>query len=154
VGRETAVDVPRTLREGVHPVEEDGGGETFGIGVVGEAVADGSEELKAGLEMEGGFVFKDGGEGLTGPGGPFTSHHVGELEQRLAQILAAGREVGRKVFFGIRRELFQTRQSLLGPGKEALLQRLGVLCGLTEMKPLYPIPRCEGFENDWEGAVG
>src|SRR5215469_92938 len=96
-GGDGAVGVPWASGEGVHPLEQGGGGETLRPGVVGEAIADVGEKLLAVLQIEGSFCPEDVGERFADTRGPVTANGVGELEKRLAHVAAARIEVRREI---------------------------------------------------------
>ncbi|HLJ27651.1 MAG TPA: hypothetical protein VKY85_13145 [Candidatus Angelobacter sp.] len=73
----------------MQPVQQGGGGEAFGIAVMGEAVADVGQELQVGEEIEAGLEVEDDSEGLEGTARPGAAEQAGDLEERLDDVLLA-----------------------------------------------------------------
>lgn len=95
------VCIPGAGGEALHPFQQQGGGETLGVAVIGKAVAEVGQQLHAVAQIEYGLFFKEADEGLADAGGPFAADGAGELQQWFAHIPLAWGEVGRKVFQGI-----------------------------------------------------
>src|SRR5215471_9464720 len=144
-----AVGVPRASGEAMHPLQQGGGGETLGPGVVGEAIADIGEELLAVLQIEGDFFLEDVGEGFANARGPVTANGVGELEKRLTHVAAARREVRREILFGVGRPLFHVRIMFNPPVVELFLQWLGFFYGAAEIEPFNLSVRSRGQVRSW-----
>src|SRR5215469_2829903 len=114
------------------------------------------EELQGVFTVVSDLLFKDSGESLTGPSGPFAADEIGDLEQRLDHVLTARGEAGRKLFGSKRRQLFESHIVVFRPEVQDFPQRLGLFGGELKIKALdfVFVYASQGFEEDGDGAVG
>ena len=140
----------------VQPDEQAGGGEFFGLAVMGEVIAEFREHRQSLLAFALCLVLEDEGEGFGGASGPVTGEEAGDLKQRLEEILAAGIELnsGRKVFEVKRGSRFQFLQVLLAPEGEPQTERLCFSFDSFGAEILELDRHGEAFEVYGDGALG
>lgn len=134
--------LPETVLQAAQPVQQEGGGEAVRIALSGKAEVDIFEKLTIVIEEEVIALIEDDIQCVADVGGPGAGDGIGELEERLDQLHAAGVDRGEaspELFFGVGRQLLKLLEMLLGPGREALPERFGFVLGGVEVEALYAV---------------
>src|SRR5215471_8792762 len=148
-----AFAIPRPVGLGVQPVEQGGGGDAFGIAVVGKGVAQIGEQPDAVPAVMGQLLFEESGQSFTGFHRPRSADLGCDLEQRLDHVQAARAQAGWKLLGRERIGLVQCLEVLLCPFEQCLDYRLGFFESAVQVQSLDLVEAGDGFEDDGDGAV-